>query len=460
MSEGHHRLGGSAFAQTEGQIGEICPDITDAVLLKGVFEVVQMLIKEGKILAGHDRSDGGLITTLIEMCISSGIGCSLQLLVRHQTLFHYLFSEEVGIVLEILPEHIHVVEQRFRNIAPIYQIGKTTEEPTIRISVEDSEIYYKSLSELIGVWEETSCHLEMLQAEKSCVEAEYEMLQHPTTPKVYIPKKCVKQCDVRISAEPFFLHETQPKVAILREEGSNGEREMASAFYSAGFKVIDITMNDMVESKTDLIASCRGIVFVGGFSYSDVFGAGVGWYQVIKANEKINNQFERFYHREDTFSLGVCNGCQLMALLKWIPGRCKLKKNKSGRFESRFPTVNISRSPSIMLSGMEGCQIGVWVAHGEGRFEMDKIPNQYTPIQYIGRSGEPTEKYPFNPNGSVDGVAAVCSEDGRHLAMMPHPERCFMNWQNPWVPADYPLPNDSYSPWMMMFLNAYRWCME
>ena len=463
MSGGKNRLGGSAFAQTLKQVGNQCPDITDATMLRQVFQVVQGLIKKDLILAGHDRSDGGLVTTLIEMCISSNIGCDIGIDRDERiSIFNYLFSEEVGIVLEIAPCNINAVETVFQNIVPVYRLGKTTEDQTIIINDGDKK-YELPVKEMRKVWEETSYRLELLQADNKCVEEERENIINCSRPQVILTEEIIRLCELQTSPPLMISTSQTPVVAILREEGSNGEREMAAAFYSVGFKVLDITMNDLVSSKTDMLENCRGLVFVGGFTYSDVFGAGVGWYNVIKHNDKIRHQFARFYNRKDTFSLGVCNGCQLMSLLGWIPGKCRFKQNKSKRFESRFSTVKIRKSPAIMLSGLEDCSLGIWVAHGEGQLEIENPPDNFftelTPIQYVDENNEATERYPMNPNGSVDGITAVCSEDGRHLAMMPHPERCFMNWQLPWAPSNYPLDmsKNTYSPWIIMFYNAYQW---
>jgi phosphoribosylformylglycinamidine synthase len=262
----------------------------------------------------------------------------------------------------------------------------------------------------------------------------------------------------------------KPKVAIIREEGSNGDREMTSAFFEAGFEPWDVTMTDFLEDKADL-EKFRGVVFVGGFSYADVLDSAKGWAGVIRYNKSIWQQFQSFYHRPDTFSLGVCNGCQLMALLGWIPWQGmpdrtqpRFIHNKSGRFESRFASVKILGSPAIMLRGMEDSVLGVWVAHGEGLayFPDDSIRRKVldeglAPVRYVDDSGELTGRYPFNPNGSPDGITGLCSPDGRHLVMMPHPERTFLKWQWGWMPEEWKRDLKA-SPWLRMFQNARAWC--
>jgi phosphoribosylformylglycinamidine synthase len=264
--------------------------------------------------------------------------------------------------------------------------------------------------------------------------------------------------------------EKKHKVAILRQEGSNGDREMLSAFVSAGFEAWDVTVSDLVGGKVTL-EQFRGLVFVGGFSYADVLDSGKGWAGVIKFNDNVYQQFESFRKRTDTFSLGVCNGCQLMALLGWIPSenglpedrQPRLLENDSGKFESRFSSVKILESPAVMFKNMEGSSLGVWVAHGEGRFHFpdpkvhkDCLASNLAPLRYVNDTNEITQEYPFNPNGSPDAMAALCSEDGRHLAMMPHPERVFATWQWPWVPEEW--AGYEVGPWLKMFQNAREFC--
>ncbi|MDP3259379.1 MAG: phosphoribosylformylglycinamidine synthase subunit PurQ, partial [Thermodesulfovibrionales bacterium] len=273
-----------------------------------------------------------------------------------------------------------------------------------------------------------------------------------------------------ITPSAIIKRRNKPAVAIVREEGSNSDREMTSAFYQAGFDVWDTTMTDFLEGKVNL-DKFRGIAFVGGFSYADVLDSAKGWAGVIKFNKEIYEQFQKFYNRPDTFSLSVCNGCQLAALLGWIPWQGiedeyqpRFIHNVSGRFESRFSTVKIFPSPSIMLKGMEGSTLGIWVAHGEGRAyfpredTLDKVIKQnLAPVRYVDDKGKITESYPFNPNGSVSGIAALCTPDGRHLAIMPHPERTFLKWNWAWMPEEWEKDLRA-SPWLRLFQNARQWC--
>jgi phosphoribosylformylglycinamidine synthase len=344
------------------------------------------------------------------------------------------------------------------------EIGSTKTEKQVRIKVNGADALDEQMEELRSVWEETSYQLERLQVSTECAESERNVSKSRRGP-VY--KASFEPMPVVTEIKGDYV---PPKVAIVREEGSNGDREMASAFYAAGFEPWDVTMTDLMRGSIGL-GGFRGVVFVGGFSYADVLDSAKGWAGAIRFNERLSNEFEAFYNREDTFSLGVCNGCQLSALLGWVPWRgIKDEKqprfihNASGRFESRFSTVKISKSPSIMLKGMEGSELGVWVAHGEGKFHApdpavldDMIAKGLVPLRYVDDEGKETETYPYNPNGSPGGITGVCSPDGRHLAMMPHPERAFLKWQWPWLPEE--LKNEwEASPWLRMFENARVWC--
>jgi phosphoribosylformylglycinamidine synthase len=319
---------------------------------------------------------------------------------------------------------------------------------------------------LRDVWEATSFQLEKRQRNPDCVVQEETGLKSRQTPQwklTFTPAPT----DASIMAST-----SKHKIAIIRQEGSNGDREMISAFLSAGFEAWDVTVSDLLSGAVTL-DMFRGIVFVGGFSFADVLDSGKGWAGVIKFHENVFAQFQQFRQRKDTFSLGICNGCQLMALLGWVPSteglpeakQPRLLHNESGKFESRFSSVQIQKSPAVMLKGMEGSSLGVWVAHGEGRFHFPdpSVKDMVTeknliPLRYVNDTNEVTEAYPFNPNGSPDGIAALCSDDGRHLAMMPHPERVFTTWQWPWMPSGW--EDLKAGPWLQMFQNARLFCDE
>jgi phosphoribosylformylglycinamidine synthase len=308
--------------------------------------------------------------------------------------------------------------------------------------------------------------LDRLQANPECVMEERNGLRDRSGLRFEVP------FDVRETAPEIMESSDKIPVAILREEGSNGDREMTSAFFAAGFEPWDVTMSDLLAGRAEL-HRFRGIVAVGGFSYADVLDSAKGWAGVIRFNEDLQRQFREFAERTDTFSLGVCNGCQLLALLGWVPWRGipdeeqpRFIHNRSGRFESRFSGVLIRESPALMLRGMEGATLGVWTAHGEGQayfpasYVLDRVESEdLAPVRFVDDDLVVTESYPANPNGSTHGIAALCSADGRHLAIMPHPERAFLSWQWGWMPDEIRqrMPGQA-SPWLRMFQNAREWC--
>mmetsp|Transcript_2387 Transcript_2387/g.3381 ORF Transcript_2387/g.3381 Transcript_2387/m.3381 type:complete len:1089 (-) Transcript_2387:913-4179(-) len=465
---GEARLGGSALAQVYNQIGNDTPDIADFSVLNKAFGVTQQLLSNGLILAGHDRSDGGLATVLLEMAFAGNCGIEVtldQIISDIAT----LFSEEAGLVLEVAPENCDsTIAAYTQEGVSCVEIGSVIADDLIKISVgsADNLCVNEKMTTLRDVWEATSFQLEKRQRNPACVAKEEEGLKSRQTPQWKLTYSPEPTSDAVLSST------SKHRVAVLRQEGSNGDREMLAAFLSAGFEAWDVTVSDLLGGKVTL-DSFRGIVFVGGFSFADVLDSGKGWAGVIKFNEPLQQQFESFRQRSDTFSLGVCNGCQLMALLGWIPSteslpeksQPRLLHNNSGRFESRFSSVVIQESPAIMFKGMEGSSLGVWVAHGEGRFHFpdpsvyDAVKTkQQAPLRFVDDQNNVTEEYPFNPNGSPDGLAALCSEDGRHLALMPHPERVFTTWQWPWTPPEW--KDLKAGPWLKMFQNARVFCDE
>ncbi|MFZ5997602.1 MAG: phosphoribosylformylglycinamidine synthase [Nitrospirota bacterium] len=466
MGNGKDRLGGSALAQCYKQVGHESPDVDNTQQLKDAFNAVQQMIDGGLILAGHDRSDGGLIITLLEMAFAGNCGMVVKL---HDNAskdpISLLFSEELGVVVEYMPEREAAVLAVLKeHNVPFRIIGATSPEPRIAITLNDKTVLDGDMRELRAVWEETSHQLDLLQANPKCVREEKAVIYDrpgPTFRVSFTPEQ---------TPEVIMKRASKPAVAIIREEGSNGDREMTSAFYQAGFEPWDVTMTDLLGGRVTL-STFKGIVFVGGFSYADVLDSAKGWAGTIRFNKSLYEQFQRFYQRPDTFSLGVCNGCQLAALLGWVPWQGiaddrqpRFIHNTSGRFESRFASVKILKSPAIMLHGMENSVLGIWVAHGEGRAHFpdtaifdEVLKNDLAPIRYVDDRGGITEQYPFNPNGSPLGIAALCTPDGRHLAMMPHPERTFLMWQWAWMPAEM-RETLKASPWLKMFQNARQWC--
>ncbi len=463
IGEGRDRLGGSALAQVYGQIGDESPDVDDPALMKRAFKAVQGLIAKGLILSGHDRSDGGIVTTLLEMAFSGN--CGIEATVEGKGPFPCLFSEELGLVGEYLPRDEKTITRLLGKAKVPYRIlGRTMPEKRIKIKANGRIVLNEDMRVLREIWEETSHRLERLQANPKCAREEKRNIFDRPGPSFRI------RFSPGAASAVNLRKKKRPAVAVIREEGSNSDREMASAFTQAGFDAWDVTMTDFLQGSVDL-ERFRGMAFVGGFSYADVLDSAKGWAGVIRFNESLFEQFQSFYRRADTFSLGVCNGCQLMALLGWVPWagiedrhQPRFINNLSGRFESRFSTVRIFPSPSIMLEGMGGSILGIWVAHGEGRayFPRKDIletveSRNLAPARYVDDRGGVTMQYPFNPNGSANGIAALCSPDGRHLAMMPHPERTFLKWQWGFMPEKMNQSLKS-SPWLRMFLNAREWC--
>jgi phosphoribosylformylglycinamidine synthase len=460
------RLGGSALAHVYGQVGDASPDVDDPRLLKRAFNAVQSLVAGGFVTAGHDRSDGGLITTLLEMAFAGNCGIDIDLgnETDHTDPIAALFSEELGMVLEVADSNLDTVLATLEEAGvQAAVIGSTLEGSEIRVAINGGLVLSEDVRDLRDLWEATSFQLERLQANAECVVQEEFGLRGRTGPTYalsFTPEPTAPSLIERSDKIP---------VAILREEGSNGDREMVAAFYQAGFEPWDVTMSDLLAGRVDL-RRFRGLVAVGGFSYADVLDSAKGWAGTIRFNDLLRRQFEEFADRLDTFSLGICNGCQLMALLGWVPWRGmsdiqqpRFVVNTSGRFESRFTAVRILSSPSVMLRGMEGSTLGIWVAHGEGRaFFPDTsvlasvVEQSLAPVRFVDDDNNITDAYPFNPNGSPQGIAGLTSPDGRHLVMMPHPERAFLQWQWPWMPPEW--RNLEASPWLRMFQNAREWC--
>ena len=473
------------------------------------FGATQKLISERLLRSGHDISDGGIITTLLEMAFSGNCGIVVDIPSgKHSdskdlAILNVLFSEELGFVLEVAESDAEYVIKCYKDAnVPCHRIGYSycqDQTANIFISVDGEKVVEDRMVDMRDTWEATSFQLERLQTNPKCVaeeengirlrkRPEYSLSFQPESPKLLSARTECVNGDLEHSSGK----DAKPKVAVIREEGSNGDREMAASLFLAGFDVWDVTMEDICSNSVKF-DDFRGIVFVGGFSFADVFGSAKGWAAVSLFNENANKEFEMFYKRHDTFSLGVCNGCQLMGLLGWVGsdyqksvgarfGNEKLTTdgdsertlsmqgvcfthNTSERFECRFVTVKIEESPAMMLQGMEGSTLGIWVAHGEGRalFANEEahqhvLSHNLAPIRYVDDDGKVTCSYPLNPNGSPDAIAGLCSADGRHLAMMPHPERCTLLWQWPWMPEEW--KGLKASPWLRMFQNAYNWCSE
>lgn len=462
---GANRMGGSSLAHVCKQMGDKSPDVEDGPLLKRAFLAVQEMIDAKLITAGHDRSDGGLVTTLLEMAFAGNCGLDIKVSGIAASAIEYLFNEELGLVVECAEGAEKSIQTILESAkVPFTILGTTTVEQKIAISVNDELVLDRQMTVLRSWWEETSYQLELLQANPDCVNQERDAIYDRKGPQYYIP------FTPKPTAVEILEKIDKPKVAILRDEGSNSDREMTAAFYAAGFEPWDICMNDLLAGDIDL-STFRGLAAVGGFSYADVPESAKGWAATILFNDRLKEMFDAFYNRPDTFTLGICNGCQLFGLLGWVPqlgtsaeDQPRFMHNVSGRFESRWTTVKVQESKAIMLKDMAGLTFGIHVDHGEGRLHFPNADvkahvkaNGMTPLVYVDDAGEATEQYPFNPNGSGEGLAGLCSPDGRHLALMPHPERCFLPWQAHYIPGE--MADLEVTPWLKMFQNAYDWCI-
>jgi phosphoribosylformylglycinamidine synthase len=442
-------LGGSALAQVMNKLGNQSPDVTDAAYLASCFSAIQELINQNQLLAGHDVSSGGLITTVLEMAFPvSDIGVDLDLRLIKDDLVKILFSENPGVVIQV--RDFHAVETFLHKKGIRYEtIGTITRQRILNIQHQEKSLRL-NIDELRDTWYKTSHLLDRKQ--RSATHADSRFKNYKQQPLHYqFPERFDGQFTT------FQIQESRRersgiRAAIIREKGVNGDREMAYSLYLAGFDVKDVHMTDLVSGREDL-SDVNLIVFVGGFSNSDVLGSAKGWAGAFLYNEKAKQALDNFYKRADTLSLGVCNGCQLMMELGLVypelkENHPKMQVNGSGKFESAFVNVTIPATNSIMLGSLAGCRLGVWVAHGEGRFRFAGI--QYSPAAYYSYA-----EYPGNPNDSENAVAAVCSTDGRHLAIMPHIERSLFPWNWPYYPAERSA--DRVSPWIEAFTNARKW---
>ncbi len=447
LGEGKKRLGGSCLAQVYGQIGDEAPDAPSAEILKRFFAAIQQLNREGKLLAYHDRSDGGLFVTLLEMACAGNVGLDITLPAAGLA---ELFGEELGAVVQVATQDVEDVTARLNTLGlTTLVVGRSIPDNELIIRSGTEIVYQNSRTALHEMWSETSFHIQSLRDNPESARQEFSLLDDASRPglSVSVPFDLTE----RVSAP--FVHAAHPRVAILREQGVNGQVEMAAAFDHAGFTAVDVHMSDLLAGRVRL-ADFRGLAACGGFSYGDVLGAGSGWAKTILFNEQLKEMFAQYFERADSFSLGVCNGCQMMAQLRdIIPGSAawpSFGRNVSARFEARLCMVAVEDSPSLFFDGMTGARIPIVVAHGEGHVS-DVRPDALIGLRYIDTYGEVTEKYPLNPSGSVRGVAGLSSADGRALIMMPHPERIFLGVQHTWTRK----LNDS--PWQRMFDNARKW---
>ncbi|MDR3393389.1 MAG: phosphoribosylformylglycinamidine synthase [Parasulfuritortus sp.] len=483
LGEGNNRLGGSVLANCYGELGDQCPDLDAPERLKAFFATLQKLNREGKLLAYHDRSDGGLFVTLCEMAFAGRTGLDLDVeefcyyrrnedarldvpdvpeseAIQIARMLGILFNEELGAVLQVRRADTKSVMETFFQAGlrdELYFIGRLNRKDRIRILREDRRIFDEQRADLLAAWSETSNRMQALRDNPECAQQEFEGLVADKNPGLHAKLGFDPNEDV---AAPWVnSRKAKPRVAILREQGVNGEVEMAAAFHKAGFNAVDVHMSDILAGRVKL-KDFKGLAACGGFSYGDVLGAGGGWAASILHNKRARDQFEAFFQRDDSFALGVCNGCQMMSHLSpIIPGADdwpSFERNLSEQFEARFVMVEVPDTPSILFDGMAGSRMPVVVSHGEGRAVFaSKAQRKRAEVclRYVDNRGRKTEAYPLNPNGSPKGITGLTTADGRFTIMMPHPERVFRAIQNSWRPDEW----KDDGPWLRLFRNARKW---
>jgi phosphoribosylformylglycinamidine synthase len=483
LGRGKHRLGGSILAHVTQQVGDAVPDVDDPEDLKRFFAAIQSLNQDGKLLAYHDRSDGGLFATVTEMAFAGHVGVSLNVDMlaldsthesdygdakdwakqtagrRDDRTLRALFNEELGAVIQVKSAERDTVLAALREHglgACSHVIGQPNDRDDIEIYRDAKKIYSATRVLLQQAWTEVSWRIARLRDNPAGADSEFQAITDASNPGMTPVLTFDPKIDI---AAPFIATGTRPKVAILREQGVNSHIEKAYAFDRAGFEARDVHMSDLISGRANL-SEFAGFVACGGFSYGDVLGAGEGWAKTIRFNAVLADMFAAFFSRGDTFALGICNGCQMMSsLASMIPGADawpKFTRNQSEQFEARFAMVSVEASPSIFLDGMAGSHLPVVISHGEGfaNFAAQGDPAAATvAMRFVDNHGDATERYPFNPNGSGSGVTGVTTPDGRFTALMPHPERAFRTAQMSWHPADW----EGDSPWMRIYRNARKW---
>jgi phosphoribosylformylglycinamidine synthase len=461
---GQNRLGGSALAQAYGALGNGCPDIDDPRHLAGFFAAIRALANDGRIVAYHDRSDGGLFTVLCEMMFAAHVGVDLAFDFEDADqawLLRALFNEEAGAVIQARCADAGTVRRVFAGHGlegALTRIGTVTADDRLQITLNGTEVYSETRVTLQRMWSETTFRMQQLRDNPECARQEYDHIVDADDPGLDPRLTFAIDDDV---AAPFIAHGARPRVAVLREQGINGQVEMAAAFDRAGFDAVDVHMTDIIAGRTGL-GDFKGIAAGGGFSYGDVLGAGEGWAKSILYNPHARDAFESFFARGDVFALGVCNGCQMMSNLRdMIPGAAHwphFVRNRSEQFEARFVMVEVGATASLFFDGMAGSRIPVAVAHGEGFAEFASadqlaLAQPLVALRYVDNRGVATERYPANPNGSPRGITGLTTADGRFTILMPHPERVFRAVQNSWHPDEW----GEDGAWLRMFRNARRW---
>jgi phosphoribosylformylglycinamidine synthase len=466
LGRGQNRMGASILAQTHGKLGKQAPDVDDAEDLKAFFAVIQGLNADGHLLAYHDRSDGGLLTSVVEMAFAGHCGLNIVLdsvAEDASEINGILFNEELGAVIQVRQDATPDVLAQFSaaGLADcVAVIGQPINNGEINISFNGDTVFSGQRRLLQRQWAETSYQIQRLRDNADCAEQEFDVILEEDNPGLSTKLSFDVNQDI---AAPYIKKGIRPQVAVLREQGVNGQVEMAAAFDRAGFNAIDVHMSDILAGRVDL-NEFKGLVACGGFSYGDVLGAGEGWAKSALFNSRARDAFQGFFERNDSFTLGVCNGCQMMSNLhELIPGSefwPHFVRNRSEQFEARVAMVQVQESNSIFLQGMAGSRMPIAIAHGEGHAEFESEEalleadlSGTVALRFVDNHGKVTETYPANPNGSPRGITGLTSRDGRVTIMMPHPERVFRAVQNSWRPEEW----NEDGAWMRMFRNARVW---
>ena len=464
LGNGQNRLGGSCLAQVFSQLGDTTPDVDDAEDLLGLFSAVQGLNDDGLLLAYHDRSDGGLYTSLVEMSVAGHVGIDIecaQMISDSDDLLAWLFNEELGVVLQVKEADSAEVLRQLSSCGLAEQsrvIGQLNDDDQVRFTLEGEEVLVDSRTQLHRAWAQTSYRLQSMRDNADCAQQEYDALLDDKNPG--LNSLLTYNTDEDIAAD-LIASNIRPRIAILREQGVNGQLEMAAAFVKAGFDCVDVHMSDILEGRRAL-SEFKGLIACGGFSYGDVLGAGEGWAKSILFNPLARQEFSQFFQREDSFALGVCNGCQMLSNLhELIPGSDHwphFVRNQSEQFEGRTALVQVQESDSIFLQGMAGSHMPIAIAHGEGHAEFASDQQRQAceakvALRFVDGHGQVTQSYPANPNGSINGITGLTAANGRVTIMMPHPERVYRSFTNSWVDSAW----GEDGPWMRMFRNARVW---
>jgi phosphoribosylformylglycinamidine synthase len=464
LGNGQNRLGGSCLAQVFSQLGDTTPDVDDAEDLLGLFSAVQGLNDDGLLLAYHDRSDGGLYTSLVEMSVAGHVGIDIecaQMISDSDDLLAWLFNEELGVVLQVKEADSAEVLRQLSSCGLAEQsavIGQLNDDDQVRFTLEGEEVLVDSRTLLHRAWAQTSYRLQSMRDNADCAQQEYDALLDDKNPG--LNSLLTYNTDEDIAAD-LIASNIRPRIAILREQGVNGQLEMAAAFVKAGFDCVDVHMSDILEGRRAL-SEFKGLIACGGFSYGDVLGAGEGWAKSILFNPLARQEFSQFFQREDSFALGVCNGCQMLSNLhELIPGSDHwphFVRNQSEQFEGRTALVQVQESDSIFLQGMAGSHMPIAIAHGEGHAEFASDQQRQAceakvALRFVDGHGQVTQSYPANPNGSINGITGLTAANGRVTIMMPHPERVYRSCTNSWVDSAW----GEDGPWMRMFRNARVW---